>query len=159
MITTEIKIMVWEYQNIAELPENDQMLLLKARGIVSKAYAPYSGFHVGAAVLLENGEILTGNNQENSAYPSGLCAERVALFYANANYPDQVVKAIAVTAEKDGLLVNESVKPCGSCRQALAESEVRYGTPIRIILDGKDSILVLQGIESLLPLSFSKKDL
>ena len=159
MKTTEIKIVVHEYENIGELPEKDQHLLIEARRITTLAYAPYSGFHVGAAVLLGNGMIITGNNQENSAYPSGLCAERVALFYANANYPDSEVNAIAISAAKDGVLVNESVKPCGACRQALAEAEVRFETPIRIILDGQNSILVLQGVESLLPLSFSKKDL
>ncbi len=159
MKTTEIRIVVSECQTIQELTENDQLLLREARRITSSAYAPYSGFHVGAAVLLGNGMIVTGNNQENSAYPSGLCAERVALFYANANYPESEVEAIAISAEKDGILVNESVKPCGSCRQALAETEVRFGKPIRIILDGKDSILLLTGMESLLPLSFSKKDL
>jgi len=159
MKTTEITIVVHEFQNIDELPENDQRLLKEARRITALAYAPYSGFHVGAAVLLDNGLIVTGNNQENSAYPSGLCAERVALFYANANFPDTGVNAIAVSAAKNGVLVNESVKPCGACRQALAETEVRFETPIRIILDGQDSILVLQGVESLLPLSFSKKAL
>jgi cytidine deaminase len=132
---------------------------LEARRITGQAYAPYSGFHVGAAVLLENGLIVSGNNQENSAYPSGLCAERVALFYANANYPDSGVKTIAISAAKNDVLVNEPVKPCGSCRQALAETEVRFKTPIRIILDGQDGILVLNGVESLLPLSFSKKAL
>ena len=159
MKTTEIRIIVHEYQNIAELPEPDRNLLREARAITTSAYAPYSGFHVGAAVLLGNGEIFTGNNQENSAYPSGLCAERVTLFYANANYPDSEVKSIAISAAKNGALVDEPVKPCGSCRQALAEAEVRFNNPIRIILDGKDVILVLQGVESLLPLSFSKKDL
>jgi len=159
MKTTEIRIVVQEFENIVELPVNDQKLLQEARRITSMAYAPYSGFHVGAAVLLENGMIITGNNQENSAYPSGLCAERVALFYANANYPDSEVKTIAISAAKNGVLVSEPVKPCGACRQALAEAEVRFGTPIRIILDGQDSILVLNGVESLLPLSFSKKAL
>jgi len=159
MKTTEIRIIVYEYLSIDELSGNDQNLLQEARRITALAYAPYSGFHVGAAVLLENGTIVTGNNQENSAYPSGLCAERVALFYANANYPEASVKAIAISAAKNAVLVNEPVKPCGSCRQALAEAEVRFGTPIRIILDGQDSILVLNGVESLLPLSFSKKDL
>jgi cytidine deaminase len=159
MKTTEIRIVVHEFENIGELPENDQLLLQEARRITSMAYAPYSGFHVGAAVLLANGMIITGNNQENSAYPSGLCAERVALFYANANYPDSEVKAIAISAAKNGGLVNEPVKPCGSCRQALAETEVRFETSIRILLDGQDSILVLNGVESLLPLSFSKKAL
>ncbi|BBE19140.1 cytidine deaminase [Aquipluma nitroreducens] len=159
MKTTEIKIVVHEFANIVELPLNDQNLLMEARRITEQAYAPYSGFHVGAAVLLENGMIVTGNNQENSAYPSGLCAERVALFYANANYSDSAVKTIAISASKSGALVNEPVKPCGSCRQALAETELRFKTPIRIILDGQDGILVLNGVESLLPLSFSKKAL
>ena len=159
MKTSEIKIVVYEYETIEELPDADRMLLSEARKITKLAYAPYSGFHVGAAVLLGNGKIFTGNNQENSAYPSGLCAERVALFYANANHPESEVKSIAVSAAKNGILVDDSVKPCGSCRQALAETEVRFGQPIRIILDGQDSILVLNGVESLLPLSFSKKAL
>ena len=159
MKTTEIKIIVREFENIAELPTEDQRLLLEARAITKKAYAPYSGFHVGAAILLDNGQVVTGNNQENSAYPSGLCAERVTLFYANANFPDSAVKTIAISAAKNGVLVNEPVKPCGSCRQALAETEVRFEKPIRIILDGQDAILVLEGVESLLPLSFSKKAL
>jgi len=157
MKTTEIRIVVHEFENIGELPEKDQALLREARRVTSMAYAPYSGFYVGAAVLLGNGTIVTGNNQENSAYPSGLCAERVAMFYANANYPDSEVKAIAISAAKDGVLVSEPVKPCGGCRQALAETEMRFETPIRIILDGQHSILVMQGVESLLPLSFSKK--
>lgn len=159
MKTTEIKIVVHEFENIGELSGDDQNLVKEARRITGLAYAPYSGFHVGAAVLLDNGMIVTGNNQENSAYPSGLCAERVALFYANANYPESAVKIIAISAAKNGVLVNEPVKPCGSCRQALAETEVRFETPIRIILDGQDSIMVLNGVESLLPLSFSKKAL
>lgn len=157
MKTSEIRILVYEYQSIDELTETDKVLLLEARRITALAYAPYSGFHVGAAVLLGNGKIVTGNNQENSAYPSGLCAERVAMFYANANYPESEVKAIAISAAKNGVLVNEPVKPCGACRQALAETEVRFETPIRIILDGQESILILNGVESLLPLSFSKK--
>ena len=159
MKTSEIKIVVYEYETIEELPDTDRMLLSEARKIAKLAYAPYSGFHVGAAVLLGNGKIFTGNNQENSAYPSGLCAERVALFYANANHPESEVKSIAVSAAKNGILVDDSVKPCGSCRQALVETEVRFGQPIRIILDGQNSILVLNDVESLLPLSFSKEAL
>ena len=159
MKTSEIKIVVYEYETIEELPDADQILLSEARKITKLAYAPYSGFHVGAAVLLGNGKIFTGNNQENSAYPSGLCAERVALFYANANHPESEVKSIAVSAAKNGILVDDSVKPCGSCRQALAETEVRFENPIRIILDGQNSITVLNGVESLLPLSFSKEAL
>ena len=159
MKTTEIRILVYEFKTIDELPEDDRALVTEARRITAMAYAPYSGFHVGAAVLLGNGNIFTGNNQENSAYPSGLCAERVALFYANANYPHSEVKSIAISAAKNGVLVNDPVKPCGSCRQALAEAEMRFESPIRIILDGQDSIMVLNSIESLLPLSFSKKAL
>ena len=159
MKTTEIKIVVSEFQNIGELPENDRVLLNEARRISALAYAPYSGFFVGAAVLLSNGMVITGNNQENSAYPSGLCAERVALFYSNANYPEAKVVSIAVSASKNGILVNDPVRPCGACRQALAETEIRFGSPIRIILDGHESIYVLNGIESLLPLSFSKNSL
>jgi cytidine deaminase len=159
MKTTEIKILVYEFENKEELPESDQLLLNEARKITAQAYAPYSGFNVGAAILLGNGTIVTGNNQENSAYPSGLCAERVALFYANANYPKSEVKTIAISAAKDGVLVKEPVKPCGGCRQAMAEAEVRFESPIRVILDGQDKIMVLQGVESLLPLSFSKKAL
>lgn len=159
MKTTEIRIVVYEYQNLQELSEKDRELLLAARKVSCNAYAPYSKFNVGAAVLLANGEIVTGNNQENSAYPSGMCAERVALFYANAQYPNVEVQAIAITAEKKGTLVDETVTPCGSCRQALAEAENRFGKPIRVILDGNGSILMLNGIESLLPLSFSKEAL
>ncbi len=159
MKTSEIRIVVQEFENIDELPEPDLNLVLEARRITAQAYAPYSGFCVGAAILLDNGKIITGNNQENSAYPSGLCAERVTMFYANANYPDSAVKTIAISAQKDGVLVEEPVKPCGGCRQALAEAEVRFEKPIRIILDGNEKILVLTGVESLLPLSFSKKSL
>lgn len=159
MKTSEIRIIVQEFENIDELPEPDLNLVLEARRITTQAYAPYSGFCVGAAILLDNGKIITGNNQENSAYPSGLCAERVTMFYANANYPDSAVKTIAISAQKDGVLVEEPVKPCGGCRQALAEAEVRFQKPIRIILDGNGKILVLIGVESLLPLSFSKKSL
>ncbi len=159
MQTSEIRIIVYQYHSIDELPESDRTLLEEARSITSKAYAPYSGFHVGAAILLGNGQVVRGNNQENSAYPSGLCAERVTLFYANANFPNSEVKTIAISAAKDGVLVKDTVKPCGSCRQALAEAEFRFQHPIRIILDGQDSILILNGVESLLPLSFSKKDL
>lgn len=159
MKTREIKIVVHEFENIGELAEDDQLLLREARKITALAYAPYSGFHVGAAVLLSNGIIVKGNNQENAAYPSGICAERVALFYANANYPDAKVVTIAISAAKNGELVTETVKPCGSCRQVLAEAEVRFETPIRIILDGHDGIILLKSVESLLPLSFSKKAL
>jgi cytidine deaminase len=156
MKTNEIRIFVDEYEGLDELSEMDQQLILEARKIARTAYAPYSHFRVGASVLLTNGQVISGNNQENSAYPSGLCAERVAMFYANANYPNEKIAAIAISALKNGDMVDDPVRPCGSCRQALLEAEVRFKQPIRIILDGKNKIQVLQGIESLLPLSFSR---
>lgn len=159
MKITEIKILITEYQNTEELSEQNRNLIHEARNITKLAYSPYSSFNVGAAVLLENGKIITGNNQENSAYPSGLCAERVALFYANANFPESAVKTIAISASKNGELVNDPVKPCGSCRQVISETEFRFEKPIRILLDGKEKILSLNGIQCLLPLCFSKNDL
>jgi cytidine deaminase len=159
MRTKELRILVYEYETIQELPGNDQELVLAAREAAGNAYAPYSKFHVGAAVLLENGKIITGNNQENSAFTNGLCAERVALFYANANFPDVAVKAIAITAENINGLIAEPVKPCGSCRQVMVETESRFKKSIRIILDGKKSIQVFDGIQNLLPFAFKPDSL
>jgi cytidine deaminase len=118
MKTNEIRIFVEEYEGLDELSEMDQQLILEARKIARTAYAPYSHFRVGASVLLTNGQVISGNNQENSAYPSGLCAERVAMFYANANYPNEKIAAIAISALKNGDMVDDPVRPCGSCRQA-----------------------------------------
>src|ERR1700740_1109022 len=111
------------YQSINDLEEKDQFLLEKAKEAMENAYAPYSKFKVGAAVELDNGIIITGNNQENAAYPSGLCAERTAAFYASSQYPHQKVNAIAVTTKSDSI---EPVTPCGSCRQALSEYEMKF---------------------------------
>lgn len=155
METKEIRIIVQEYASIDELPENDRKLLITARETTSRAYAPYSGFKVGAAVELGNGEIVEGSNQENMAYPSGLCAERVALFYAGSKYPDQPIKAMAITAVNQKGELAPVAAPCGACRQVMLESEVRSETPMRLILDG-EKIIVLEGIGSLLPFSFSK---
>jgi cytidine deaminase len=154
-----LEIHYTEAKSMTELTNDDAFLIAKAREASINAWAPYSGFHVGAAVLLENGEIILGCNQENAAYPSGLCAERVALFAANANFPDEPVEAIAISAtNKDGLVKN-AVKPCGSCRQAILESEIRFEKPIRLLLDGAEQIFLLDGIKNLLPLSFGKNDL
>lgn len=117
-----------------ELPEGEQLLVQKAYDVSEKAYAPYSNFRVGASVLLDNGEIVTGNNQENIAYPSGLCAERVALFYVGANYPERQVKTLVVVAKGDLVKPEDCISPCGSCRQVIAESEFRQQQPIRMIL-------------------------
>ena len=154
MRTRELKIFVYEYASIQDLPEADRQLVISARRVAQSAYAPYSRFQVGAALLLANGEIICGNNQENAAFTTGLCAERVALFYAHARYPDVAVKTLAITALKNHDLVKEPVKPCGSCRQAMIESEFRFEHPIRIILDGKNQIEVFEGIKNLLPYAF-----
>ncbi|MDX8340708.1 cytidine deaminase [Draconibacterium sp. IB214405] len=155
----ELRIMVCEYDAVVELPDADQKLVLAAREASKNAYAPYSKFHVGAALLLENGEVITGSNQENADFTDGLCAERVALFYANSTYPDVAVKAIAVTAKNAHGLLEFPAQPCGSCRQVLVETEVRYNKHIRVILDGRKHIQVLEGADNLLPFAFKPKDL
>ena len=154
IIETQISIFTFE-----ELESAKQILLIKAKEQVFKAYAPYSGFHVGAAVELENGEVFAGNNQENAAYSSGLCAERVAMFYANAQYPDVPVKTIAIAAYHNGNFLQQPVTPCGSCRQVLLESEMRFEKDINILLYGTDEVYQIQNVRQLLPLCFEKSNL
>ena len=140
-----------------ELTDEEQQLLLKAIDATARSYAPYSKFHVGAAVRLDNGVVLTGCNQENAAYPSGLCAERTVLFYAGAEYPDVPVRMLAIAARgTDGELTDEPTGPCGACRQVIVESETRAGSPIRILLYGRKHIFIIEGIRPLLPLCFSE---
>ncbi|MEA3452496.1 MAG: cytidine deaminase, partial [Bacteroidota bacterium] len=115
----QINIEIEEYRNLDELHENDRRVVEKAKEAVKSAYAPYSNFHVGAAVLLENEEIICGTNQENSAYPSGLCAERVALFYANSKYPNIEIKTLAICAFNNNEYRKQPTSPCGSCRQVM----------------------------------------
>ena len=155
----ELLICVEEYSSVEELAEGDRELVMAAREASKSAYAPYSNFHVGAALLLENGMTFKGNNQENSAFTAGLCAERVALFYANAAFPEVPVKSLAVTAENSNGLIPDPVKPCGSCRQAMIETESRFRQPIRIILDGKSKIQIFEGVENLLPFAFKPDSL
>lgn len=143
----------------SDYPQDKKELLEKAKLSALKAYAPYSTYHVGAAVLLEDGTIVTGNNQENAAYPSGLCAERTALFYANATYPDLAVRAIAIAAYNKGDYSKDVCTPCGSCRQVLVEVENRYDKPVEIIMYGKGQIYEVDSIRDLLPLSFGKESL
>jgi cytidine deaminase len=159
MRTKELRIFVYEYTSLPDLPKADQKLILAAREAAKRAYAPYSKFYVGAALLLNNGEIVSGNNQENAAFPTGLCAERVALFSAHANFPETAVKTLAVTAYNSNGLVEGPVKPCGSCRQAMVETEVRFKQPMRIILDGKKKIQVFEGVDNLLPFAFKPESL
>ncbi|MDD4226543.1 MAG: cytidine deaminase [Mariniphaga sp.] len=154
MRTKELRILVYEYASEQELAQADKQLVQSARRAASGAYAPYSHFCVGASLLLANGEVISGNNQENAAFPAGLCAERVALFYAQAQFPDVPVTALAVTAKNEQGFIVEPVKPCGSCRQALVESEYRFNQPIRLILAGETRIEVFEGVETLLPFAF-----
>ena len=154
MQTKDFRIVVNEYHSINELPEADIKLIFAAREASRNAYSPYSKINVGAAILLQSGKIISGNNQENSVYPNGLCAERVALFYANSKFPDDKVIAIAISSENINGIVSEPISPCGSCRQALMETEVRFQQKIRVILDSQKNILVFDGIDNLLPFAF-----
>jgi cytidine deaminase len=156
MNTREIKSVLIDYNSLAELDQTHQKLVQKAKEAAEKAYAPYSEFKVGAAVLLENGEIIEGNNQENAAYPSGLCAERVAIFYANSKYPNVAIKAIAVTANTDKGFIKEPIPPCGSCLQVMLESERRSDNSIEVLLYGEDKITVADSIKQFLPVNFNK---
>lgn len=153
MKTKEIITKVQIYK-IEECDNEKKMLIEQARDATFRAYAPYSNYHVGAAILLDTGEVITGNNQENAAYPSGLCAERTAFFYANSKYPKMKVKAIAVAAFHDGDFSKEVCTPCGSCRQVMSEMEDKNGEPIKILLCSKDIVYELNSVKDLLPLSF-----
>ncbi len=136
-----------------ELSVEDRELRDVAIRAAKRAYAPYSHFNVGAAVLLEDGTVIEGNNQENIAYPSGLCAERVALFSAGASFPDVPVVALAIIAFKNEE-IQPSISPCGGCRQVMLEAERRYGRSIRMLLCGRDKTIIVPSARDLLPLSF-----
>jgi cytidine deaminase len=144
-----------EYARLEELSDQQALLVRKAIDAAGNAYAPYSGYHVGAALLLENGTIITGNNQENAVYPSGLCAERVALFYAGSQFPGVAVTSIAVAAMREGTLQEEPATPCGGCRQVLWEKESMGNTPMEVILYGSGRIQVIGSASNLLPLPFT----
>jgi len=155
-----LSVPYFEYDSPAELTEIEQELLKQAKSVLDSAYAPYSKYHVGAAVLLGNGKIFTGNNQENMAFPSGLCAERVALYAAAANNPGVDIVAIAITARSEAFPVVDPVPPCGSCRQSLIEYEMISQKRIRVILMGETGkVLLIEGIDRLLPLSFREDGL
>ena len=141
-----------------ELADKDLCLRNAAIDAAKNAYAPYSGFSVGVAVLLENGTIVKGNNQENAVYPSGLCAERVALFSVGASYPDMPVVSIAIIALKGDDILS-SISPCGGCRQVMLETEQRYGRPVRVLLCGNNETVIVDSAKDLLPLCFGKDNL
>lgn len=141
--------------NYDELNERQRRLVDLAREATHRSYAPYSHFNVGAAIELDNGEIITGANQENAAFPSGTCAERSACFYAHAKYPEARFKAIAIAARgDDGKEIEEPVAPCGACRQALLEYETLAGDNVEVILAGARAIYILPSVKSTLPLAF-----
>lgn len=138
-----------------ELSEQDRQLIDEAQCATGRSYAPYSYFQVGAAVLLDDGTVLTGSNQENVAYPSGLCAERTALFSAGSAYPEKAVVALAIAACMEGKFTRNPITPCGACRQVMLETELRHHTPMRILLYGTEGVCVIEGgVGELLPLSF-----
>lgn len=151
----EVITKVTEYASESELPEDDRLLLEQSRSAGAEAYAPYSEFYVGAALRMENGTVVTGSNQENVAYPSGLCAERVAVFAAGAQFPGVAPQTMAISCHSDHFPIDQPLSPCGACRQVLAEYENRFGQPIRILLGSdKGPVYVLDSVKSLLPLLF-----
>ncbi len=144
-----------EYASIEELDAKDRALLEAAIAAVDGSYAPYSHFNVGAAVRLADGTVVKGANQENAAYPSGLCAERTAMFAASANHPGVPFESLAVVCSREGTLMPNPGSPCGACRQVMAQYEREAGKPMRIILGSGGPILVFEGVESLMPLIFN----
>lgn len=152
----EIKTTFTVYENEGELSAEDKKLLKMAREAATRAYASYSRFQVGAALLLDNGEIVTGSNQENCAYPSGLCAERTTAFYASSRYPNVPFKKLVVTAINPQKKLTSPVPPCGACRQVLSEYEQKGGIPMIVMMAGEEGeIWQVQSVADLLPLSFS----
>lgn len=149
----------YDYCSMEDLTAEERMLVERACDATHNAYARYSHFCVGAALLLNDGTVVIGANQENAAFPSGLCAERSAIFAAQSNYPDQPIRMLAIAARDGGGLRKQPVSPCGSCRQGVIEMEDRYKQPIEILLFGKDGIYRMHSIKDLLPFSFTDSDM
>lgn len=154
MTNKEIKIAYTEYASIEELQPQDRLLAEAAVEAVALSYAPYSNFNVGAAVQFEDGEIVKGANQENAAYPSGLCAERTALFYASASRPDKAMTAIAIAAGQNGHICESPATPCGACRQVMAQYQSKGGMPMAVLLVGASKVWKFEKVDDLLPLIF-----
>ncbi len=142
-----------------ELSALDCELIMAARKATESSYSPYSHFQVGAALRLQDGEIILGSNQENASYPVGTCAERTALFWCGANRQGAVITAIAIAAQTGGHFTPTPITPCGMCRQALLEAEHRQGSPIRVLLYGEDGIHCIASVRELVPLSFDADSL
>ena len=154
MTNKEIKITYAEYDSLDQLDPKDFELAQAAIEATSLSYAPYSNFNVGAAVMFEDGVIIKGANQENAAYPSGMCAERTALFYASASRPDKAMAAIAITAGQNGKLCEMPATPCGACRQVMAQYQTKSARPMEILLIGSKKIWKFSKVDDLLPLIF-----
>ena len=153
-LTTKMRSYQWD-----ELTDEQREVVAVAKEQTKNSYCPYSHFHVGAAAKLANGEIIPGCNQENAAYPSGLCAERTALFAAGAKYPEQPVNKLAIACYTDGHFTKEPGSPCGACRQVMLETEHRYGGKMEVLLYGEDGIYVFESAADLLPLIFVSENL
>lgn len=143
-----------EHCAMDELAESERELVEAAMKATSNAYANYSHFYVGAAARLANGLIVIGANQENAAFPSGLCAERTAVFAAQAQHPEQPITMLAIAAQNDNGFIKEPITPCGACRQVILEIEDRYKQPVKILLYGTDGVYCINSVKDLLPLSF-----
>ena len=154
MTNKEIKIAYHEFLSLDELETKDRELAQAAIEATGLSYAPYSNFNVGAAVRFEDGIIIKGSNQENAAYPSGLCAERTALFYASSSRPDKAITAIAIAAAQNGNLCQTPATPCGACRQVMAQYQFKSGQPMMILLVGARKIWKFEKVDDLLPLIF-----
>lgn len=154
MTERELKISFLEYGTLEEMSEPDRSLALSAIEAIDGSYAPYSHFNVGAAVLLSDGTVVKGANQENAAYPSGLCAERTAMFAAGAAYPGLDICSIAVAARQNGVLCAEPAAPCGACRQVMAQYQTKSGKPLSVILVGAKKVQKFTRVDDLLPFIF-----
>jgi cytidine deaminase len=155
MTEKNISTIIQEFDGFDELPPEIQNLIGEAQKARDKAYAPYSKFKVGAAILLKNKEIVIGSNQENASYPSGLCAERTAVYHAGAQFPEEKITAIAITAKSSERKVDSPVPPCGACRQAIAEYEIKQNQPIQIYFMGETGkVIKSPSLLNLLPLAF-----
>ncbi len=155
MVTKEIKINYIEYSSLEELLPEDRELASEAIAAMGGAYAPYSHFHVGAAVRMSNGQIVRGANQENAAFPSGLCAERTAMFAASARYPDKDMLSIAIAGGVHGKLSGNPATPCGACRQVMAQYQAKSGKPMSVLMVAEGRILKFDRVDDILPLIFN----
>lgn len=157
MKEVKIESNLYVFEGINELPKDIISLMQKAIEVREKAYAPYSKFKVGAALLLDNKEIVTGSNQENASYPSGLCAERTAIYYAGSQFPNARIVRMAITAASQNQKTTSPIPPCGACRQAISEYEVKQNTPIEIYFMGETGkVAKSHSLANLLPWGFDK---